>query len=71
MFIGGLNWETTDRKHHSRRKVLYRGISTTYLRADIDVIQNLFTTISLNSAKLQNAQSCEMELQGGPVDLAF
>lgn len=56
MFIGGLNWETTDRMYFmqdmDRKGIIYMEFNLTGLW------QILFVNISLNSARSKNAQSC-------------
>jgi hypothetical protein len=52
MFIGGLNWETTDGMKHL--------INYEYVQNLINV-QNLFEIISLNLVKSLNALSCAMD----------
>lgn len=49
MFIGGLNWETTDRM----------SLGECVLRNDLIIEQqNLFETTSLNSVRFKNVLSC-------------
>jgi hypothetical protein len=62
MFIGGLNWETTDRKklpqrHESTAHLLERSSSNAGVM--LTHRQSPCTTISLSSAKYKNAPSCE------------